>query len=375
MPSEAGAASHQSNMFPRHGILAALDEQQRAAAAITSGPVLIVAGPGSGKTRTLTHRIAHLVAEEGVPAQNCLAITFTPSRGQEMRERLERLLPNDADRVPIHTFHSLGQTILQEQPKAARLPADFRVADDLERTELIKALLDVAPRQARKLLADISRSKRTAQRASDEVAAALEVYQPELVRRGWVDFDDLIGLTVRLLRNDDRLAAFYRGALRLDLGRRVPGYRRTAISHGPAPGPPGHPERMPISWRSAIPTRRSTAFGAPIPGVSNAFARIIRTHERSRSRRNYRSSGTIVKASAEVIEAGEEGASAGLDHMRQMEERITVHRAASDKAEAEIHHPQHRTPDRRAQFLFYRQRPDRRWRRDGRCRPIDRRSR
>ena len=143
-------------MFPRHGILAALDEEQRKAAAITRGPALIVAGPGSGKTRTLTHRIAHLIAEEGVPARSCLAITFTRRAALEMRERLAKLLPKDADLIPIHTFHSLGQTILQEQPKAARLPEDFRVADDIERTELIKALLDISPRQAKKLLADIS---------------------------------------------------------------------------------------------------------------------------------------------------------------------------------------------------------------------------
>ena len=330
-PSEANAASHQSNMFPRHGILAALDEQQRAAAAVTRGPVLIIAGPGSGKTRTLTHRIAHLVAEEGVSAKNCLAITFTRRAALEMRERLERLLPRDADLVPIHTFHSLGQTILQEQPTAARLPTDFRVADDIERTELIKALLDISSRQAKSLLADISRSKRTAQRASDEVAAALEVYQPELVRRGWVDFDDLIGLTVRLLKNHDDLAAFYRKRyawISVDEFQDIDEqqYRMvqllaSADAHILAIG---DPNQAIYGFRGADP-RSFQCFREDYPKAKTVTLR-----------RNYRSSGTIVKASAEVIEAGEEGASAGLEHIREMEERITVHRAASDKAEAEF---------------------------------------
>jgi len=328
---EAGDAATQSNMFPRHGILAALDEEQRAAAAITRGPLLIVAGPGSGKTRTLTHRIAHLVAEEGVPAQNCLAITFTRRAALEMRERLERLLPNDADRVPIHTFHSLGQTILQEQPKSARLPADFRVADDIERTELIKALLDISPRQAKKLLADISRSKRTAQRAGDEAAAALEVYQPELVRRGWVDFDDLIGLTVRLLRNHEDLASQYRERYAWisvdefqDIDEQQYRMIQLLASMDSNILAIGDPNQAIYGFRGADP-RSFQRFREDYPDAKTVILR-----------RNYRSSGTIVKASGEVIEAGEEGASAGLEHVRQMEERITIHRAASDKAEAEF---------------------------------------
>ncbi|MEM8951627.1 MAG: UvrD-helicase domain-containing protein [Pseudomonadota bacterium] len=330
-PSEAGGATHQSNMFPQHGILAALDEDQRKAAAITRGPALIVAGPGSGKTRTLTHRIAHLIAEEGVAPRSCLAITFTRRAALEMRERLARLLPKDADLIPIHTFHSLGQTILQEQPKAARLPEDFRVADDIERTELIKALLDISPRQAKKLLADISRSKRAAQRAGDEVAAALEVYQPELVRRGWVDFDDLIGLTARLLRNHDDLAAQYRKRyawISVDEFQDIDEqqYRMvqllaSADAHILAIG---DPNQTIYGFRGADP-RSFQRFREDYPATKAVTLR-----------RNYRSSGMIVKASADVIEAGEEGAAAGIEHVRQMEERVTIHRAASDKAEAEF---------------------------------------
>ena len=331
VPSQGRGAPPQSNLFPRHGILAALDEQQRTAAAITRGPVMIIAGPGSGKTRTLTHRIAHLVAEEGVKATSCLAVTFTRRAALEMRERLEKLLPKDADKVPIHTFHSLGQTILQEQSGAARLPPDFRVADDLERTELIKALLDISARKAKTLLADISRSKRSARLTSDEVAAALEVYQPELVRRGWVDFDDLITLTVRLLTNHADLAAYYRQRyawISVDEFQDIDEqqYRMvqrlaSADAHILAIG---DPNQAIYGFRGADP-RSFQRFRDDHPSVQTVTLR-----------RNYRSSGTIVKASAEVIEAGEPGAADGLDIVRAMEERIIIHRAASDKAEAEF---------------------------------------
>src|SRR5262249_26171504 len=100
------------------GLLAGLDDEQRAAAE-TTGPLLILAGPGAGKTRTLTQRIAYRIAAHEVPAANCLAVTFTRRAAAEMRERLAALLPADADKVAVHTFHSLGLSILREHPQAA----------------------------------------------------------------------------------------------------------------------------------------------------------------------------------------------------------------------------------------------------------------
>src|SRR5262249_6076818 len=106
---------------PPAGILAELDDDQRAAAEALDGPLLIVAGPGSGKARTPTYRLAHLAAERGAAAENCLAITFTRRAAAEMRERLARLLPGRAPQVEVHTFHSLGLALLREQPGAAGL--------------------------------------------------------------------------------------------------------------------------------------------------------------------------------------------------------------------------------------------------------------
>jgi DNA helicase-2/ATP-dependent DNA helicase PcrA len=116
------------------GVLDGLDPEQRAAAAHAGGPLLIVAGPGTGKTRTLTHRIAHLVRERGVAPETCLAITFTRRAAEEMRERLRVLLPGEAARITVTTFHGLGALVLREQYERAGLAPDFRIVEEVEET-------------------------------------------------------------------------------------------------------------------------------------------------------------------------------------------------------------------------------------------------
>src|SRR5262245_1134292 len=134
------------------GLLAQLDADQRSAAEAVDGPLLIIAGPGSGKTRTLTYRIAHLVAERGIAPEACLAITFTRRAAAEMRDRLAALLPDRAEQVAIHTFHSLALSILREHANAAGLRPGFRVAGEAERAGLIGATLDLPGREAQRVL-------------------------------------------------------------------------------------------------------------------------------------------------------------------------------------------------------------------------------
>jgi DNA helicase II / ATP-dependent DNA helicase PcrA len=114
------------------GLLDRLDAMQRVAASAPGGPLLVVAGPGTGKTRTLTHRIAYLCAELDVPPSGCLAITFTRRAAEELRVRLHALLGPAADEVTVATFHALGLSILREHPEAAGLEPGFRVADEGE---------------------------------------------------------------------------------------------------------------------------------------------------------------------------------------------------------------------------------------------------
>ncbi|MET3428035.1 uncharacterized protein (TIGR00375 family) [Actinoplanes tereljensis] len=163
------------------GLLDRLDAMQRVAASAPGGPLLIVAGPGTGKTRTLTHRIAYLCAELGVFPHRCLAITFTRRAAAELKERLDALLGDVADDITVGTFHSIGLTILKENAKAAGLGANWRIADDREVAE------------ARDQAGD------------DELA-----YKKLLRQQDLVDLDDLIELPVKAMRDEPALVEKYR---------------------------------------------------------------------------------------------------------------------------------------------------------------------
>ncbi|RQW84269.1 UvrD-helicase domain-containing protein [Micromonospora globispora] len=163
------------------GLLDRLDAMQRVAASAPGGPLLIVAGPGTGKTRTLTHRIAYLCAELNVFPEQCLAITFTRRAAEELRHRLDGLLGPVAEDVTVGTFHSLGLTILRENAAAAGLPMDFRIADDADRVA-----------------------------ARAEAGDDPESYTTLLRKRDLVDLDELLTLPVALLKADKKLVRDYR---------------------------------------------------------------------------------------------------------------------------------------------------------------------
>jgi DNA helicase-2/ATP-dependent DNA helicase PcrA len=322
--SEARASGNPSH--PVSAILAQLDDDQRAAASCVEGPLLIIAGPGSGKTRTLTHRIAHLVADCGVAAANCLAITFTRRAAAEMRERLAHLMPDGADQVAIHTFHSFGLSLLREHPAAAGLHRGFRVASVAERTALLAQTLDVTATKAERLVRAISRAKRAPSTASEEVAEALAAYQRALALGNMIDFDDLIALPVRALEADPGLAACYRARfphICVDEFQDVDEqqYRFLALIGPLNPCVIGDPDQAIYGFRGAD---------------ASCFDRFRRDYPAAKVvslARNYRSSGTIVTAAAQVIAARRERSVTEI--VREMHERITIHVAPTEPAEAE----------------------------------------
>jgi superfamily I DNA/RNA helicase len=182
------------------GLLDRLDALQRVAASAPGGPLLIVAGPGTGKTRTLTHRIAYLCAELGIVPEQCLAITFTRRAAEEMRHRLDDLLGEVADDVTVATFHSLGLAIVREHAEEFGLSFDFRVAEEADRiTALLECGAASAEREARRQLA-----------GGGPPPEFVDGYVKALRTRDLVDLDELITLPVSLLSGSRELVADYR---------------------------------------------------------------------------------------------------------------------------------------------------------------------
>jgi DNA helicase-2/ATP-dependent DNA helicase PcrA len=320
--------SPQAGRGEESGVLAGLDDDQRAAAQIVDGPLMIMAGPGSGKTRTLTYRIAHLVAERGVDPENCLAVTFTRRAAGEMRERLAQLVPSTAGAVAVHTFHSLGLAILRDNPGAAGLHRGFRVAGEVERRKLLTDALALSETKAERLLRGISKAKRTVTAPSPEIATAMAAYRDALAKCDAVDFDDLVVLPVEALARDQALTARWRERFRyvsIDEFQDVDEQQYRLVQLLAPPGSNvcviGDPNQAIYGFRGAD-AACFARFSADHPDAAVA-----------KLQRNYRSTGTIVTASAQVIATDDAGAAALV---RDMRERIAIHAAPTERAEAEF---------------------------------------
>src|SRR5262245_60543877 len=180
------------------------------------GPLLVVAGAGSGKTRVLTHRIAHLITQEGVSPFRILAITFTNKAADEMRQRVEALVGPVARKMWISTFHSACVRILRREASRLGYPSNFSIYDqsDAERLTgyVVRDLhLDATKFPARGVHATISAAKNDLVLVDDYAAKASSIferkiadvyreYQSRLARAGAMDFDDLLTVTVQLFR-------------------------------------------------------------------------------------------------------------------------------------------------------------------------------
>jgi DNA helicase-2/ATP-dependent DNA helicase PcrA len=314
-------------------LLADLDADQRSAAACVQGPLLIVAGPGTGKTRTLTHRIAHLVADHGVLPEQCLAISFSRRAAAEISQRLEQLLPNDGARVPVLTFHALGLSILREHAAGCLLPENFRIAGDDQRLALLVEQLEVAPRRVGTLLSKISRYRRGGQslETDSETAQAADGYRQQLRAHDWVDFDDLILLPVELLEADRELADHYRQRwpwISIDEYQDIDdGQYRLVRQLAPPDGnlcAIGDPDQSIYGFRGANP-QVFLRFTQDYPG-----ARTVQLT------RNYRSSQTIVAAALQAISPSSLVQDRVLESLSENAERIVFQTCPTDRAEAEF---------------------------------------
>lgn len=206
-------------------LLAGLNKEQQEAVKHTEGPLLIMAGAGSGKTRVLTHRIAYLLEEKGVAPRNILAITFTNKAAREMRERVMRLVGPEAEYMWVSTFHSMCVRILRRDIDRIGYNRNFTILDSADQLSVVKQVLkniDLDPKQydPRAMLGQISSAKNELitdkefeEKAGNfferQVARVYSGYQTMLRKNQSLDFDDLIMQTIILFKRVPEVLEYY----------------------------------------------------------------------------------------------------------------------------------------------------------------------
>ena len=294
-------------------LLDELNPQQREAVESTEGPLLILAGAGSGKTRVITFRIAWLIEQAGVRPSSILAVTFTNKAAAEMRERVARLVPVGGMSQPwIFTFHSFCVRVLRAEAERIGLRRDFSIYDEDDQLRVVKSCLrqlGLAEKelQARAVLSRISYAKNhgrspelffqsAADPLDERIAVVYDLYMRELRKAGAVDFDDLLLETARLFRDDAEAALQYNERFRYilvdefqdtnrpqyELVRLLTRVRQNLCAVGDE-------DQSIYSWRGAD-IRNIVEFEKDYPD-----AKILRLEE------NYRSTQSILDAASAVV--------------------------------------------------------------------------
>jgi len=336
---------------PPQDPLASLNPQQREAVLATEGPVLLLAGAGSGKTRVITSRIAYLVRERQVPSDQILAVTFTNKAAAEMRERVERLLPGTAVRAWISTFHSFCVRLLRREAAAASLPAGFVIYDEDDQLQAVRGALrtlDLSEKlhPPRRVLSRISSAKnargrrppkREAQLSEEEdvsfsgalTSRIAEEYQKALAAAGALDFDDLLLRAVELLDQNTQVREAYRRRFRYVLvdeyqDTNAVQYELVRLLAGPEGNVTvvGDEDQSIYSWRGAD-IRNILDFETDFPG-----ARVLRLEQ------NYRSSQAILDLAAGLVSRNVNRKGKSLFATKRGGAPVRLHRASDEFEEA-----------------------------------------
>ncbi|MGW5636586.1 DNA helicase PcrA [Streptomyces sp. NPDC003832] len=343
-------------------LIEGLNENQRAAVVHSDTPLLIVAGAGSGKTRVLTHRIAHLLAARDVHPGQILAITFTNKAAGEMKERVEQLVGPRANAMWVMTFHSACVRILRRESKRLGFTSSFSIYDAADSKRLMALVcrdLDLDPKRfpPKSFSAKISNLKNElideedfAARAADgfekTLAQAYAMYQSRLREANALDFDDLIMTTVNLLRAFPDVAEHYRRRFRhvlvdeyQDTNHAQYALVRELVGTGehPVDAPPGEYDLPPAELCVVGDADQSIyAFrGATIRNILQ-FEEDYPDATTILLEQNYRSTQTILSAANAVIERNESRRPKNLWTNAGSGARITGYVADTEHDEAQF---------------------------------------
>ena len=331
----------------RVNALSSLNPEQRDAVLHTEGPLLILAGAGSGKTRVITVRIGHVIATELARPDQVLAVTFTNKASEEMRGRVEQLLGEDCRQAWISTFHALSARLLRREGPAIGLPRDFVIYDSSDQIAVVKQAMkslniDDKLIQPRAALARISQAKNRMESPAEmrssgwslrdqQVSRIYDAYARALTDAGALDFDDLLVKTVELFETVERVREHYARKFKYVLvdeyqDTNRPQYlliRRLAEFHRNL-CVVGDPDQSIYRWRGAD-LRNILDFEHDFPDV-----RIVKLEQ------NYRSTQVILEAASAVISRNRNRKDKRLWTERQGGARIVYYRAGDEIEEADF---------------------------------------
>ncbi len=328
-------------------ILSELNSAQREAVEAISGPVLILAGPGSGKTRVITHRVAYLIKVCGVSPRHIMAVTFTNKAAREMEARLYQLVGSSFKDLTLGTFHAICARILRRDGKVIGVDPRFVIYDDDDQLGLLKrALQDIGldPKQypPRAIASAIGAAKSRTQSPADYiqkshsyfeevVGRTYERYEQQLRESNALDFDDLLMNAVLLFRSHPEVLARYQkryqhvqvdefqdtNLVQYELVRQIGGgYRNICVV--------GDPDQSIYSWRYAD-LRNILSFEKDYPEAKVIFLE-----------QNYRSTGNILEAASHLISANRERKPKGLWTENEAGELTTLVETYTEQEEAQF---------------------------------------
>ncbi|NLZ47956.1 MAG: DNA helicase PcrA [Clostridiales bacterium] len=325
-----------------------LNPEQYDAATTIDGPVLILAGAGSGKTRVLTYRIAHMIEDLGIYPSQILAITFTNKAAGEMKDRVRRMVGDIVDNMWISTFHSCCVRILRREIDKLGYKKDFTIYDSTDQKTLIKQCMkelninekDISDSEiigrigkAKDNLISAEQFKKDNQYnfRDNKIADLYLLYQKKLKSNNALDFDDLIFKTVELFRTNNEVLEFYQRKFKYIM---VDEYQDTNMSQyelirllGKAHKNVcvvGDDDQCIYEWRGAN-IRNILDFEKDYPE-----AKVVKLEQ------NYRSKGNILNAANSVIKNNSERKHKVLRTESDAGEKIKIYRAPSDRDEAQF---------------------------------------
>ena len=328
-------------------ILEGLNSAQREAVEAIEGPLLIVAGPGSGKTRVITHRIAYLIRVCRISPHRILAVTFTNKAAREMKERLQRLVGSRTDQLSVSTFHAFCAGLLRREGKHIGLDSSFTIYDDEDQMNLLKQAMqqaNVDPRSypPRAIQGVISRSKSLLMDShslslshqsyfEQQAAKVYQVYEELLTRNNAVDFDNLLVKAVQLFRNHSEVLKRYQhryvhilidefqdtNVVQYALAKLLAEEYRNICVVGDA-------DQSIYAWRHAD-IRNILSFQKDYPEAITVALE-----------ENYRSTGTILEAAKNLISGNRMRLVKDLWTQKEKGNPVIVHEVYDEKEEAQF---------------------------------------